>query len=48
MSRHVKWDVRTGRDGAQHVTRTQVDTSTKSDGTKVTKISTVHTKNGAR
>jgi hypothetical protein len=44
MGRHVKWDVRTGGDGALHVTRTQVSRSTTRDGARVTEIDTSHVK----
>jgi hypothetical protein len=46
VAKHVKWDVRQGGDGLTHVTRTQVERSTKTDGTKVTRIETDHTKFG--
>jgi hypothetical protein len=46
MEKHVKWDVRTGGDGALHVTRTEVSRSTKPDGTRVTSIHTDHTRVG--
>ena len=45
-NKHVKWDVRTGRDGLFYVTRTEVNRSTKPDGTRVTQIKTEHTKSG--
>jgi hypothetical protein len=44
MAKHVKWDVRTGGDGALHVTRTEVSRCQKPDGTRVTRIDTDHTK----
>jgi hypothetical protein len=46
MTKHVKWDVRTGGDGLLHVTRTEVARCTRPDGTRVTRIETDHTKTG--
>jgi hypothetical protein len=46
MGKHVKWDVRQGRDNLTHITRTQVTRSTTSDGTQKTRIETDHVKFG--
>lgn len=44
--KHVSWDVRTGRDGQHHVTRTEVAEWKKPDGSEVTEIKTNHIESG--